>query len=121
MPRWPATKTRLLRSSNDGMPVLSVGRAETARLGGDERDIGLDHLTHDFGKAALWPPTEAPARLGRVAEQPVDLGRPEIAWIDRHQRPTGVDVDAMFVLAAAVPLYPAAGLGKGLFDEFAHA
>src|SRR5262249_23677392 len=68
----------------------------------------------------LVVPAELAAGLAGIAEQMVDLGRPEIARGDFDQNLTGRPVRALLVDAAAAPDHGAARLGEGLFNKFAH-
>src|SRR5690606_20087152 len=54
-------------------------------------------------EAYLVAPAEIGARLRRIAEQDVDLGRTEIRWIDRDQYVAGAPAIALLVDAPAVP------------------
>src|SRR6478752_1853815 len=98
-PRWPATQTRLLRSVKDGFMACS----------GDSQDgaVVLDHFGDELLEAGAMAPAELGDRLGRVAQQQVDLGRPAVGRIERHQRLAGALADAVLVEAAALPLQAA--------------
>src|ERR1700704_970549 len=65
-------------------------------------------------------PAEPAARLARIAEEGLDLGRPEIARVDLDQHLAGRSLDALLLNAATAPDDRLADLGKGLLDEFAH-
>ena len=47
-----------------------------------DREVGLDHLFHQLVEGCLVPPAKPPVRLGGITEQEVNLGGPEIAWVD---------------------------------------
>ena len=46
--------------------------------------VGADHLDHHLLEGGLRLPAELGLGLGRVAEQGLDLRRPEIPRIDAH-------------------------------------
>src|SRR6476660_3040132 len=95
-PRWPATQTRLLRSVKDGFMACS-GYSQ-------DRTVVLDHFGDQLLEAGAVAPAEFGDRLGRIAEQQVDLGRTAIGGIERYQRLAGALADAVLVEAAALPL-----------------
>ena len=72
-------------------------------------------------KLVRWPPAELGARLGRIAEQQVDLGRPEIARVDLDQDAAG-RWHRRPVSSTPLPRQTirAADLGERALDEFAH-
>src|SRR5215831_19073124 len=45
-------------------------------------EVLAHHLGHELGELDLRAPPELLPRLGRIAQQRFDLGRPEIPWID---------------------------------------
>src|SRR5436190_8778220 len=112
MPRWPATKTVLPFSSNG---ILAIGDLPPRDL-----EIGGHHLLDQGTKRGLRLPAEFFARLAGVADQKIDLGRPEIDGIDAHHRLAGAGFDAGLVDALAAPFDAAADLGKGEFNELTH-
>src|SRR4051794_10723618 len=63
------------------MTVGSVGRGE-AQLPLDRLDVGVDHQPDEVRERGLGRPPEHVARLGGIADQQVDLGRPEELGID---------------------------------------
>ena len=74
--------------------------------------IGIDHLGDQLGAKVVLLPAELGRGLARVAEQQIDLGRPEIARIDRDQHLAGALAHAALVDAAAAPVDVAADLPK---------
>src|SRR5262245_45068763 len=121
MPRCPATYTRLPASgkTTDG-PVLTAPLAVLGRRGATRRvlesggaqgallsseiEIALHHHPHQLLEADARAPAEPLARLGGVALQRVDLGRPQV---------TGV------VLDMAPPVQP--DLAEGDIQQLTHA
>ena len=103
MPRWPATQTRLPservdRLTRDG-PVVAplLLRRRPARS-------AATISATSSAKLVLWRPAELVARLGGIAQQLVDLGRAEVARIDRARASSPVRcVDAHLVDALAAP------------------
>ena len=100
MPRWPATQTRLPVRSNSGVAgslADVIGRRTVAIVQSWRFLRSISRRTSTRSRR----PSPAPvrrnvvlccqpsfaSRLGRIAEQQVDLGRPEIARIDLDQRP----------------------------------
>src|SRR5204863_7428348 len=82
--------------------------------------VGLDHFRHQLLEAGAMAPAELGERLGRVAQPQVDLGRPAIGGIARHQDLAAALADAVLVEAVALPLEAAVDLAEGELDEFAH-
>ena len=58
--------------------------------------------------------------LRRIADQQVDFGRTEIAWIDLDQNPAGAGVNALFIGPFPAPLDRHSNLAKRPLDEFPH-
>src|ERR1700689_4255683 len=112
IPLWPATKTRLPLSSNG---VLAIGHLTP----GDCKIAG-HHLLDEVGEARLRLPAELLVRLAGVADQEIDLGRPEISRIDANDGLAGCLVEAGLLDALATPLDAAADLRKRQFHEFTH-
>ena len=65
-------------------------------------------------------PAQPVVRLGRIADQQIDLGRAEIARIDRDADRAGGGVYSRLVDPLAAPLDRNADLGEGQLDQFAH-
>src|SRR5690554_4368774 len=116
MPRWPATQTRLPASGNttSAVPVIAPGLARH-RL-----EVGPHHLGDQLRKPDPRRPAERRPRLARVAEQQVDLGRPEVAQVDRDQRLAGRRVEPDLVDPRPPPDDPPADHREGGLDELAH-
>src|SRR6478752_8352586 len=85
-----------------------------------DRAVVLDHLRDQLLEAGAMAPAELGERLGRIAEQQVDLGRPAIGRIERHQDLAGALANAVLVEAAARPPDAAVDLAEGELDELAH-
>src|SRR5262245_36170360 len=86
----------------------------------DRNHVCFDHVGHQGIKAYLVPPAELGARLAGVAEQRINLGGAEIAWIDLDERLAGRLVDALLVDAVPTPFHLAADMAECLLDELAH-
>src|SRR5690242_4178751 len=111
MPRWPATKTFLPFSSNG---TLAIGRLALCLV-----EIGRDHLLHKLGKPCFGLPTKFLPRFAGVADQEVDLGRPEVCRIDPYHGLSGFCVDAALFNPLAAPPNRAADFAKGELHELA--
>src|SRR6202012_4100994 len=111
MPRGPATQTRLPDSEKMGL----LGIAPLVPI--DVYEILPNHFGAQVLPVRLVPPTGLGVSLGRVADQQLDLGRPEIAGIDLHEDTAGFRAKAGFFDAGAAPPQGYAGLGKGLCNE----
>src|SRR5260221_2957226 len=112
MPRWPATNTVLPLSSNG---VLAIGDRPLGNV-----QIARDHFLDELGERRLWLPAELFPCLAGIADQKIDLGRPEVSRIDAHHGLAGPLVDRGFFDALASPFDRAADFGKGQLNEFAH-
>lgn len=66
------------------------------------------------------PPTHLVLRLRRVAEQQVDLGRPEVFGGDLDQDFSGLAAAPLFLDPGPMPFDLTADPGEGQFDEFPH-
>ncbi len=101
MPRWPATNMRralsgksvgdvmaLIPSRHRGAPG-GVGKPSLVHgpLAAREFDIVLDHHLDQLWEANPRLPAENVTRLGWIATQGIDLGRPEIAAVDLDMVP----------------------------------
>src|SRR5882762_8100788 len=86
----------------------------------DRNDIGVHHVLDELVEAYPVAPTELRPRLARIAEQGIDLGRPEIAWVDLDQHLAGRLLDALLGDTAAPPDDVPADMGESLLHEFAH-
>ena len=87
---------------------------DVARL---DLEVFADHLGQEIVQAGLMHPSESIARLGAVAEQEIDLGRPEIPRVDLDEDPPGRDVDAAFLGVGAAPFDVDSDFAEGLLDE----
>ncbi len=74
----------------------------TALLLGDRREVVADHLGAEILPLGLVDPAELLPRLGRIADQQVDLGRPEIARIDLDQHTAHGIQDLMLELSTSL-------------------
>ena len=92
--------------------------------------VGFDHFLHQLGQRDLGRPAQLIARLGRVAEQGFDFGRAVVARVDLHDHVAHLDLgavtgdggdDADFLVALAFEAQRDAQLGRGEFNELAHA
>src|SRR5215510_3237606 len=100
MPRWPATKTRLpLRSKKfvAGLSTLLCSIEDTGYLARNGLEIGGNHLGHQRRKRDGVTPAQFGARLGRVANQQINLSGSEITWINPHQDTSRGGINALFV------------------------
>src|SRR4029453_6877008 len=104
--RRPRPACRRARSSFGGLAaervVLALHRVEVAR----------HHLLDQLRERRGVPPAELVARLRRVAEQELDLGRAEVTPVDLDQHLAALRVDALLVDARAAPGDRAPGLGE---------
>src|SRR5712671_6076236 len=104
MPRWPATNTRLPLKSNAlaaRLSTLLCSMEDTGGLARNSFNIGGDHLGHQGFKRDGVVPAQFSVRLGRVANQKINLGGSEIAWINLHQDTPVGGINAFFVNAFA--------------------
>src|SRR5690242_14371526 len=115
IPRWPATQTRRPASRNG-----SVAGVTAPLLAVDGGEVGLDHLGDQCFEAGGVAPPQLRRRLARVAEQEIDLGRPEVARIDAHQGVAAGGVESPLLDALALPDQPPLDLAEGELDELAH-
>src|SRR5580692_9940015 len=122
MPRCPATKTRRPRRANSGAFAAlavapgSVAAAMALLLEPDRLEVGLHHVLHQLVERHAMPPAELVVCLARVADQGLDLGRTEIARIDRDEHMAGFLIQSLLVGALAFPDDGAADAGERLFD-----
>src|SRR5262245_27881014 len=65
-------------------------------------------------------PAELFARLAGIANQDVDLGRPEVGRIDRDQDVAALAAMSLFIDPLAVPFDGTADIVEGQLDELAH-
>src|ERR1700730_913622 len=87
---------------------------------GDRRDVGVHHVLDELVEARLGSPAELGSRLARIAEETIDLGRPEIARIDLDEHLAGRLLDALLRGSTAAPDDVPADMAESLLDEFAH-
>ena len=83
-------------------------------------EIGLDHLADERVERDLVRPAELFARFGRIAQEDVDFGRPEIPRVDFDQDLAGPSMNALLLASAAAPYDLFADNRKGLFNQFPH-
>src|SRR5262245_59240069 len=88
-------------------------------LTGDGLTVGLDHLRYQLLERRPVAPAEPLVRLGRIAQQLVDLGWTEIARIDADEHLAVAAIDTDLVGAAAAPLDPASNMRERELDELA--
>src|SRR5438552_5582218 len=88
MPPWPATKSLTAftgEAPRRSLVIVVCGEAmllhELVALGGLE--VLAHHLGDELGEADLRRPAELRERIARIAEERIELGRPEVARIDR--------------------------------------
>ena len=81
MPRCPATQHAPTASSKLLMAVLSA-----AGFLGNDFQIGSHHICNQLRKGDLVLPTQNAVSLRCVAEQQINLCRPEVAAVDLDQR-----------------------------------
>src|SRR5258708_27745308 len=86
----------------------------------DRDDVAVHHVLDELVEARLVAPTELHPRLARIAEQGIDLGRPEITRVDLDQHLAGRLLDALLCDAAPLPDDVPADMGESLLDEFAY-
>lgn len=122
-----AHQRRTDHAAMPGDPALLTGE----RVGGHvsllhdgcclhDLEIVGDHLVAQIAHRGLVRPTETGVRLGRIADQKLDLGRAEIARIDFDTILAGRPIPALLLDAPALPLKRDADVLEGPFDEFAH-
>src|SRR5690606_8679119 len=61
------------------------GSGEVAQLAAHQRQVGFDHHVHQALERDLGLPAERGASVGRVADQEVDLGGPEVLRVLHHE------------------------------------
>ena len=82
--------------------------------------VGVDHLGDELLEGVLGFPAKPLHGAGRVAEQCIDFGGPEVAGIDSDDGAAfGKMRDADFVDAFAFPFELDADSAEGQFGEFA--
>src|SRR3954452_1749287 len=95
-----------------------------------QAQVVLHHLGDELAETDGRLPAQLPARLGRVAEEAVDLRRPQIAWIHAYYRlprlgrrpaPGLAPEHADLFRAVAFPVDLQVDLGRGRLDQIAHA
>src|SRR5215472_216790 len=97
---------------------MAVSQRELLPLGFLE--IGADHLGDELRKSDFGLPAELATRLGRVTEQAVHLGRPEIPGVDRDDAAPLLVVPTL-LRALALPGDADPELLSGGGDELANA
>src|SRR5258706_15176981 len=78
------------------------------------------HLAHEFPKRCTRYPTQLQPGFGCIAEQCFDFGGTKIAWVDRDDAMSGLNIVALFIEAVALPSDPDADFLGGKIDEIAH-
>src|SRR6266446_4019440 len=78
------------------------------------------HLAHQLPKRCTRYPTQLQPGFRCVAEQCFDFGGTKIAWIDRDDALSGLNIVALFIEAVALPSDPDADFLGGKIDEVAH-
>src|SRR5258705_10953906 len=96
----------------------AVALDELVALGGLE--VLAHHFLDQLAETDARRPAELALRLGRVAEERVDLGGTKVAGIEGDDAAVLLVV-ALFVRAFALPADAHAQLGRGQLDELAHA
>src|SRR5271170_3278968 len=115
MPRWPAIQIRRPSMRNgSSLGAIALSRPRHAL------QIGFHHFRDEPAETDAVAPAQLALRLGRIAEQLVDLGRPEVARIDRHQRLVRLVVGPGLLDAVATPYDAPPDMGECGFDEFAY-
>ena len=101
-------------------PVQLVGYITKCAFALHLRKVGVDHFPHQFVECDLVMPAEPLSCLARVAEQPFDLGWPEVTRINLDEHAPIFSIDALFVDTLAAPFDRPADAAESLFDEFPH-
>src|SRR4051794_38349005 len=87
-PAPPVTTTRLpdqkLLSGAPPMSIMAVPGHVAGELVFEHPHVRVDHYPHQLLEAHRRLPAEPFARLGRVAEQRIDLRRPKVARVDLY-------------------------------------
>src|SRR5258708_12655057 len=78
------------------------------------------HLAHELPKRCTRYPTQLQPGFGCIAEQCFDFGGTKIAWVDRDDALSGLNIVALFIEAVALPSDPDADFLGGKIDEVAH-
>src|SRR4030088_885038 len=86
-------------------------------LGYDGGHICFHHIAHQCVKTRPVSPAELGSRFAGVSEERIHLCRPEITWVDLHQRRPGRLVEALLLDASPAPDDRPTGVSEGLFDE----
>src|ERR1043166_6110502 len=82
-------------------------------------EVSIDHFLDEPRARDLVAPAEFLARLRGVADERLDLGRPEIARVDLDQHLAGRGVEAALADAAALPLDAPSHARERLVHELA--
>src|ERR1700686_17270 len=98
IPRWPAIQIRR-PSMRNGSSLGAITLSRTRRT----LQVGFHHLRDELVEADPVGPAQLPLRLGGIAEQLIDLGGPEVARIDRHQRLVRLVIHSDFFDTLAAP------------------
>ena len=72
-------------------------------FGQDGGHVRFHHVAHQCVKAGLVTPAELGSRFAGVSEERIHLCRPEITWVDLHQRRPGRLVEALLLDASPAP------------------
>src|SRR5690349_19288822 len=97
--------TRLFPARRDAVAAAAHERVAFRRM-----QVGLHHLGDELLEADARLPSQLAARARRIAKERVDLGRPEVARIDRDDAPAP-RIEPGLVLALAAPAHAQAELG----------
>ena len=98
-------------------PCQTAARIPGIRVIANPPRVGLGHHRDKETEPDLALPPEQPARLARIADQQVHLGRAVKGGVDAHDNPPAAPVDAAFVFAPAGPFDVEVQVFGGRFDE----
>src|SRR4051794_16494649 len=116
----PSLVAIVMRAKGPEQSATSIVPVSPLRLAFDEFEVGVDHVVDERLERGAVHPAELLPRLGRIADEELDLGRAEIAGIDHDAGLSVLLVDAALLDAAAGPFDLAPDARKRLLDELAH-